>query len=426
MKVMVIGSGAREHALAWKLSRRRQPTEIIVCPGNAGIAREFRCVAPSEEGVGGYLAVALREKVDYTVVGPEAPLVDGVVDLFLDNQQPIFGPRQDCAGVTEGSKRACKSLLVAAGVPTARFYETDSFAEAVSYLRQFPHPPVVKADGLAAGKGVFVSDTFEEAVQALYRLMIDKQFGQAGSSVVIEERLFGRECSFMVVTDGVFAIPLVQAQDYKRQLEGDLGPMTGGMGAYAPALQLGNSYLTEQIMCEIVFPTLRAISELYGPYTGLMYFGLMLTSEGPKVLEINCRFGDPEAQVILPLLQSDLLELMMRSGNVGGLKGLLEQVSWWPRQAVGVVVAAPGYPDKPQVGGQIHGYQDAEVGGSLFFYAGVQEGQDGGLVTSGGRVMTVVGIGKSREDARAFAYDSISRVKIEGGCQFRPDIAAEK
>jgi phosphoribosylamine--glycine ligase len=162
---------------------------------------------------------------------------------------------------------------VLAGVPTARFYETDSFAEAVSYLRQFPHPPVVKADGLAAGKGVFVSDTFEEAVQALYRLMIDKQFGQAGSSVVIEERLFGRECSFMVVTDGVFAIPLVQAQDYKRQLEGDLGPMTGGMGAYAPALQLGNSYLTEQIMCEIVFPTLRAISELYGPYTGLMYFG---------------------------------------------------------------------------------------------------------------------------------------------------------
>jgi phosphoribosylamine---glycine ligase len=419
MRILVVGSGAREHALSWALSRDPGVERVMCAPGNAGIARQFGTVPVDPADPEALLALAEQERIDLTVVGPEAPLGRGIADLFSARGRPIFGPRRAAAQL-ETSKAYAKEFMQRHGVPTARYRVCGDAEQALEVIRsdELGESTVVKADGLAGGKGVVVAETRGEAEAAVRAAMIDRTFGDAGARVVLEERLEGTEVSFFVIADGEHAVPLVAAHDHKRILAGDRGPNTGGMGAFAPS-HLVTGELDARILSEIVRPVLHGLIVEGSPYRGLLYCGLMLTGDGPKVIEFNVRFGDPEAQVVLPLLAQPLTPVLWAAAT-GVLRSARVATSDEP--CVGVVLAADGYPGEVRTGDRIEGLDRvaAECPEALVFFAAVDQ-QDGALVTAGGRVMTVVGKGATFEDAIAHTYDAVSRIRFEG-MQYRRDI----
>ncbi len=414
----MIGGGAREHALSWRLSRDPGIAEVVIAPGNPGCAQAGRTVPADLSSPGDVLALVDRERVDLTVVGPEAPLERGLSDLFQQAGRPIVGPTRAGAAL-ECSKAFSKAFMQTHGVPTARFVVCDSLTDALDAVsgRQFGFPVVVKADGLAAGKGVVIAADRAEAEAAVRAAMVDQQFGAAGARLVIEECLSGPEVSFFVLADGETAIPLGTAQDHKRLGDGDRGPNTGGMGAFATS-PLASAALESEVMATVVQPVLAGMRAEGSPYRGFLYVSLMLTASGPKVIEFNVRFGDPEAQVVLPLIEGSLTELLMASAT-GRLAGRRAQFS--QDRAVGVVLASRGYPASSESGCVITGPDRAQaMPGVLVFHAATKQ-TDAGLVTSGGRVLTVVGRGSSFEDAMARAYAAVDVIHFDG-MQYRKDI----
>jgi len=419
MKILVIGSGGREHALAWKLRESPRMEEIYCAPGNAGIAQEAECLPVDVGSPAAILELAESLKADLTVVGPEAPLVAGVVDEFERAGRPIVGPRKAAARL-EGSKIFAKEFMARHDIPTARFATADSFDRAMGALPGFGYPLVIKADGLAAGKGVIIAHTKAEAVATLDEFMRQKALGSAGERVVIEECLVGREASFIVLSDGSEILELAPCQDHKRLLDGDQGPNTGGMGAYSDDSIL-SSFLRERILGTIVRPTLQGLAQEGASFRGFLYFGLMLTEDGAKVLEYNVRLGDPEAQPILMRLRSDFVELLLsvREGGLGHF-----DAHWSPNPSVCVVVASRGYPAKPEVGKTISGYEAAEaVGGVKVFHAGTKF-EDHRLVTTAGRVLGVTSAAEDLRTAIQRAYSAVEKIHFEG-IHYRHDIGAQ-
>ena len=410
MKVLVIGGGGREHALAWKVAQSPRVSEVLVAPGNAGTAREPKCrnVAVAAEDVTGLLALARREDAALTIVGPEAPLVAGIVDAFSDAGLRCFGPRRAAARL-EGSKSYTKEFLTRHGVPTARYARFTRADFDPSFVRSQRLPVVVKADGLAAGKGVVIAATSEEAIAAA-ESMFAGAFGAAGDEVVVEEFLEGEEASFIVIVDGEHVLPLATSQDHKRVGDGDTGPNTGGMGACSPA-SVVTPALHDRIMREVIWPTVRGLAAEGTPYTGFLYAGLMIAADGtPNVLEFNCRLGDPEAQPVLARLQSDLVELIEAA-----LAGQLDAVAarWDPRAAVGVVLAAEGYPDAVRKGDPIEGLESAAALPGKVFHAGTRL-DDGVVRTNGGRVLCAVGLGSNVKAAQTQAYALVRALHWRG------------
>ena len=384
MKVLVVGSGGREHALAWKCAQSSNVSEVIVAPGNAGTALEskLRNVPVAAEDIEGLLDLAMTESIGLTIIGPEVPLVAGVVDRFKEQGMPCFGPTAD-ASQLEGSKTFTKEFLERHNIPTAAYQSFTELEPALEYIRDQGAPIVVKADGLAAGKGVIVASTVDEAERAATDMLGAHAFGNAGSLIVVEEFLQGEEASFIVMTDGNTILPLATSQDHKARDEGDTGPNTGGMGAYSPA-PVVTAELEQQIMDEVIQPTLDGLKADGIEYLGFLYAGLMITADGtPKVLEFNCRFGDPETQPIMARLNSDLVELCMAAidGNLADMS-----IDWDPRAALGVVMAAGGYPDSYSKGDRIDGLPKViGVEGKVFHAGTAIDGND--VVTSGGRVL---------------------------------------
>jgi phosphoribosylamine--glycine ligase len=415
MRILVVGSGAREHALCWRLSRDAGVDRVICAPGNDGIARQFQTMRVEIADPNAVMTLAERERIDLTVVGPEAPLASGIADLFGLNGRPVFGPCR-AASQLETSKAFAKDFMQRHRVPTARYRVCDDADQALAVIAggAFGDAVVVKADGLAAGKGVVVAESRADAEAAVRAAMVDRAFGDAGSRVVLEERLVGPEVSFFVVADGEDAVPLVAAQDHKRVFDGDRGPNTGGMGAFAPS-PLIDTRLADQIMREIVRPVLHGLVLGGAPYRGVLYCGLMITAEGPKVIEFNVRFGDPEAQVVLPMIAEPLAPLLWAAAT-GGLGSRQVAVSHEPH--VGVVLAAQGYPGDVRTGQRIGGVEG--IDDALVFFGGVKE-REGALVTSGGRVMTVVGKGSTFEQAIERAYSAVSHIHFDG-MHYRQDI----
>ena len=418
MQVLLIGNGGREHALAWKLSQSPQVDRIWVAPGNGGTATVPKTtnVEVASDGLDGLAALARREGIGLTVVGPEAPLVDGVVDRFQAAGLRIFGPTQAAAQL-EGSKAFSKDFMLAHGIPTGQAAIFDDFDEAMRYLRGLDDAPVVKASGLAAGKGVILPATKTEAAAVVRSILLDGRFGQAGRTVLLEERLTGPELSVLAFCDGKTARVMPAAQDHKRLLDDDYGPNTGGMGAFAPS-PLATPELLAEVETTILQPALAGMAAAGTPYVGVLYVGLMLTPDGPKVLEFNCRFGDPEAQIILSLLQSDLVDILLAC-----VDGRLDAVTpvWRDEAAATVVMASRGYPDEYEIGVPITNIADAEARGCLVFHAGTQLWEDGRLLTSGGRVLAVTGMGASLADAATHAYGGVAAIHFNGA-QYRRDI----
>ena len=417
MKVMVIGSGGREHALAWKLAQSPRVAEVLVAPGNAGTSREPKCrnIAISATDIPALGNLARSEGVGLTVIGPEGPLVAGIVDAFEAAGLSCFGPRKLAARL-EGSKQFTKEFLVRHGIPTAGYAAfTQATFDPAMIRRQRP-PIVVKADGLAAGKGVIIAASADEAIRAAEG-MFAGDFGDAGRVVVIEEFLEGEEASFIVMADGEHVLPLATSQDHKRLKDGDAGPNTGGMGAYSPA-PVVTPALHARIMREVITPTLRGLAAEGMPYTGFLYAGIMIAKDGtPNVLEFNCRFGDPETQPVLSRLTSDLVPLLLAA-----LEGRLheERADWDPRAALGVVLAAAGYPDNPRQGDEIDGLEDAaSMPGKVFHAATRADGER--ILTAGGRVLCAVGLGNGVAEAQRAAYDLVDRIRWDG-MQCRRDI----
>ncbi len=410
MKVMVIGGGGREHALAWKLAQSPRVSEVLVAPGNPGTAAEPKCrnVAVAADDVPGLVAIAGAEGVALTIVGPEQPLVIGVVDAFAAAGLRCFGPRQAAAQL-EGSKAFTKRFLERHHIPTAAYGVFTRANFDAAWVRAQRAPLVVKADGLAAGKGVIICATQEEAVTTVEE-MFAGAFGTAGDTVVVEQFLEGEEASFIVMVDGEHVLPLATSQDHKRVGDGDTGPNTGGMGAYSPAPVVTPS-VHARAMNEVILPTVRGLAAEGMPYIGFLYAGLMVADDGtPNVLEFNCRFGDPETQPVLSRLQSDLVELCE-----AGLDGKLDQVTcdWDPRPAVGVVLAAAGYPESPRKGDAITGLDTAaKLPGKVFHAGTALQGET--LVTSGGRVMCAVGLGNTVREAQQAAYALVDVVDYAG------------
>jgi len=420
MKVLVIGSGGREHALAWKLKQSPRVSEVIVAPGNAGTAREkgLRNANVAVTDIDDLLKLAKAEKVELTVVGPEVPLVAGLVDKFRAAGLRCFGPRAVAAQL-EGSKAFAKDFLQRHNIPTARYAVFTELHPALTYVRQHGAPIVIKADGLAAGKGVVVALTQADAEQALHDMLGAHQFGDASARVVIEEFLDGEEASYIVMSDGQHALPMASSQDHKRRDEGDLGPNTGGMGAYSPA-PVVTPDVEKRILKEVIEPTLHGMAMEGAPFIGFLYAGLMIDKSGaPKVIEFNVRFGDPETQPIMLRLKSDLVELIEAA-----LDGELHHThaQWDPRPSLGVVMAAGGYPGKVRNGDVITGL-DSDFGADVkVFHAGTQLDAKGGVVTAGGRVLTVCALGKDITAAREHAYAAVGKIHYEGAfC--RRDIA---
>ena len=418
MKILVIGSGAREHAFVWKLSREHGVGQIICAPGNPGIAEIARCFAADPSQPDALLAIAEREHVDLTVVGPELPLSRGVVDLFDGAGQAIVGPTA-AASALESSKVFAKHFMERQGVPTARFRICDSADEALFEIArgEFGYPLVIKADGLAAGKGVAVADDRMTAETVIRDVMVNRKFGASGERVVLEEFLFGQEASYFVLADGTSFMSLSSAQDHKRIFDGDRGPNTGGMGAFAPS-PLITADIERSVIDTIVQPVLEGMVEEGHAYRGFLYVGLMLTDDGPKVVEFNVRFGDPEAQVILPMLEEDLSSLLTCAAD----RALPSRPARFSRDVhVGVVLAAGGYPDHVETGKIISGIEAAcRVTNVVVFHAGTAT-QNGQLVTAGGRVLTVVGRGATYQQAIDTAYDAATKITFEG-MQYRHDI----
>ncbi len=421
MKVLVIGSGGREHALSWSLSRSPGVRELVCVPGNGGMAELARCVSADVGDPRALADVAQAEGATLTFVGPELPLVRGVADEFARRGLRIVGPTAQAARL-EGSKAFAKEFMARHGIPTARFLLCDSPAEARRAIAsgRLGFPLVIKADGLAAGKGVSLAQTPSEADAIIERFMVQKVLGAAGERVVLEEYLVGRECSFLLFTDGESILPLPPAQDYKRAWDGDRGPNTGGMGAFSTSSLLDDA-TRERILREIARPTLEAAAQEGFPYRGVLYIGLMLTAEGPRVLEYNVRLGDPEAQVILPRLESDLLEI-----GEALVAGELRRVRprWSADATLCLVLASGGYPEAYEVGYPIGGLEDAaRLEGVVIFHAGTRRTPEGGFVTSGGRVLNVVARGRTLAEARQRAYTAASRITFEK-MYYRRDIGA--
>ncbi len=411
MKVLIIGGGGREHALAWKVAQSPLVAQVFVAPGNAGTAREpgLANVDIGVEDLDGLLAFARDEGVDLTIVGPEAPLVAGVVDRFREAGLVIFGPSAGAAQL-EGSKSFTKDFLARHAIPTADYRTFTEVSPALAYLAEKGAPIVIKADGLAAGKGVIVAMTEAEAEAAVRDMLEANAFGDAGARVVIEEFLDGEEASFIVMVDGETVLPMATSQDHKRVGEGDSGPNTGGMGAYSPAPVVTDE-VHARIMERVILPTVQGMAAEGHPYTGFLYAGLMIDAEGnPRVIEYNCRFGDPETQPIMLRLQSDLAELCL-AGATGKLAG--KACDWDPRAAVGVVLAAGGYPGSYRKGDAIEGIEAAEATGCKVFHAGTAE-QDGRLVTAGGRVLCVTALGEGVSAAAEQAYRGVDAIRWEG------------
>ncbi len=400
MRILVVGSGGREHALCWAIAGSPLCDALFCAPGNPGIAAEAACVAVAASALGGILDFARRERIDFVVVGPEAPLVAGLVDRLEEAGIAAFGPTAAAAAL-EGSKGFTKDLCARHGIPTAAYRRFRDAAAAKDYVRAQGAPIVVKADGLAAGKGVTVASTVEEALAAIDAAMLESRFGAAGAELVIEECLEGEEASFFALIDGAQALPLASAQDHKRVGEGDTGPNTGGMGAYSPAPCLTPA-LEEEVMARIIRPTVRAMAAEGRPYKGVLYAGLMLTAAGPKLIEYNVRFGDPECQALLPRLKSDLLPALLAARD-GVLKDF--DLRWSEESALCVVLAAKGYPEAPERGSEIRGLERAAAADPLvqIFHAGTRR-EGGRLLADGGRVLNVVGRGKDVAEARRRAY----------------------
>lgn len=415
MKALIVGGGGREHALAWALHRDHSSLELIAAPGNPGIAELARCVPIQATELDALQALASAERVDLTVVGPEAPLAAGIVDRFRAAGLPIFGPTSAAARI-ESSKSFAKSVLRRAGVPTAVASVHSELESAREAIRRLGAPVVVKASGLAAGKGVFVCRSIDEAEEAAAVLLERGFLGDAGSEILVEEFMEGEELSLLAITDGRTVLPMLPAQDHKRLRDGDEGPNTGGMGAYAPVL-LGTDELVSAAVERIFEPTLRMLRELGTPFSGLLYAGLMITGNGPKVVEFNCRFGDPETEAILPLLSSSLLDPMLRVGR-GETLDHAPAFRWRTGAAVTTVVAAPGYPDSPRVGQPIR--LPAGESDVLVFHAGTR--LDGGeVVSAGGRVLAITALGASVGEAQRRSRSFAERVILEGK-QLRSDI----
>ena len=420
MKVLVIGNGGREHALAWKLKQSPRVDEVIVAPGNAGTARErgVRNADVAVTDLDGLLALAKREKVALTVVGPEVPLVAGVVDRFRNAGLRIFGPRAIAAQL-EGSKAFAKDFLLRHNIPTARYAVFTELNPALTYVRTHGAPIVIKADGLAAGKGVVVALTQADAELALHDMLGAHAFGDASARVVIEEFLDGEEASYIVMSDGQHALPMASSQDHKRRDDGDFGPNTGGMGAYSPA-PVVTPEVEQRILKQVIEPTLHGMAAEGAPFIGFLYAGLMIDKAGnPKVIEFNVRFGDPETQPIMLRLKSDLVELIEAA-----LDGELHRTraQWDARPSLGVVMAAGGYPGKVRSGDAIGGLDVPLVADAKVFHAGTKLDAEGRVVTAGGRVLTVCALGKDIAEARAHAYDAVAKIHFDGAfC--RRDIA---
>ena len=412
MKILVIGSGGREHALAWKLAQSPRVSEVVVAPGNAGTAREprMRNADVAATDLDGLLQLAREEDFDLTVVGPEVPLVAGVVDRFRMAGLPIFGPTMTAAQL-EGSKAFAKEFLARHGIPTARYAVFDELDPALAHVHRHGAPIVIKADGLAAGKGVVVAMTLSEAEQALRDMLGAHAFGDASVRVVVEEFLAGEEASYIVMSDGRHYLPMASSQDHKRVGEGDTGPNTGGMGAYSPA-PVVTPEVERRIRAEIVEPVLTGMAADGAPFTGFLYAGLMIDPSGaPKVIEFNVRFGDPETQPIMQRLRSDLVDLVEAA-----LKQRLDRVDadWDPRPSLGVVMAAQGYPGKPRTGDAISGLDDDFGADVKVFHAGTKIDADDQVVAAGGRVLCVCALGDDLKQARDRAYGAVDRIRFDG------------
>ncbi|MDP6673522.1 MAG: phosphoribosylamine--glycine ligase [Gammaproteobacteria bacterium] len=407
MKVLVIGGGGREHAMAWKIAQSPHVTEVIVAPGNAGTAREpnIRNIAVLADDIDALLELAAQEAIDLTVVGPEAPLVAGIVDRFTAAGLRCFGPEQNAARL-EGSKAFTKAFMERHNIPTSGFATFTEIEPALAYIAGQGAPIVIKADGLAAGKGVIVAQTEAEAVTAVRDMLQENTFGAAGSRVVIEEYLTGEEASFIAIVDGKTILPLATSQDHKPRDNGDTGPNTGGMGAYSPAPVI-TPEIAERAMNEVMRPTVDGMAQDGSPYVGFLYAGLMIDADGtPKVLEFNCRFGDPETQPVLFRLRSDLVDLIEAA-----LDGELDQqtTDWDPRVSLGVVMAAGGYPTSYRKGDRIEGLPTDSAEAIKVFHAGTTD-RDDNIVTNGGRVLCVVALGDTTAEAQQAAYQLVEEI----------------
>jgi phosphoribosylamine---glycine ligase len=412
MKVLIVGAGGREHAIAWKIAQSPRLSQLLVAPGNAGMAPYN--VAIGAEDIAALVSFANDQNIDLTIVGPEAPLAIGLADALRAVGRSVFGPSQAAAQI-EASKAFSKDFMARHHIPTAHFATFAEFREALKYLLSVDYPIVIKASGLAAGKGVILPDCADDAEAALRSIMLSKEFGSAGDEVIIEERLSGPEVSLLAFSDGFTVKPMPPAQDHKRIFDSDQGPNTGGMGAYAPA-PICPPPLVEEFTRSILQPTIDGLRDEGNPFVGVLYAGLMLTADGPRVLEYNCRFGDPETQAILPLLESDLLDVVEACVN-GRLAEI--DVQWRSGVAACVVIASEGYPGKYPSGREIRGL-DAQFDQAVVFHAGTKWSEDR-VVTAGGRVLGVTGFGTDLREAIDRAYEAVEMIEFEG-MQYRQDI----
>ncbi len=405
MKILVVGGGGREHAVIKKLKENKSVSTIYALPGNGGIAKDAVCVNIGAKDVENIVKFAVEEKIDYAVVTPDDPLVLGAADALEAAGIPCFGPKKNAA-IIEGSKVFSKNLMKKYGIPTAAYEVFDKAEDALSYLESAPLPAVIKADGLALGKGVIIAETKEEAQNAIRSMMLDKVFGESGSKIVIEEFLSGPEVSVLSFTDGNTIVPMISSMDHKRAEDNDEGPNTGGMGTIAPN-PFYTKAIAEECMKKIFLPTIRAMNAEGRTFKGCLYFGLMITKDGPKVIEYNCRFGDPEAQVVLPLLESDLLTVM-RAVTYGKLAET--EVKFSNNAAACVVLASQGYPKKYETGFEITVPESIE---QSVYYAGVKAGESGTLLTAGGRVLNVTAVAPTLREAVDLAYEKAEQIRFE-------------
>jgi phosphoribosylamine--glycine ligase len=417
MRILVVGGGGREHALCWAIAASPLCTKLFCAPGNAGIAQVAECIEVGAEDIPGQVALAQREKIDFVVIGPDAPLVAGMADAFTEAGVKVFGPSKKAAQL-EGSKSFTKELCKRHNIPTAAYERFTDLAAAEDYIREQGAPIVVKADGLAAGKGVIVAETVEQALDAVRDMLEGNRFGAAGASVVVEEFMEGEEVSLFALSDGEHVLPLVGAQDHKRAFDGDKGPNTGGMGAYSPVPILDQA-MFDRAMREIVLPTVKAMREAGTPFKGVLYAGLMIGKSGPRLVEYNCRFGDPECQVLMLRLKSDIVPALMACAD-GGLKHF--DLRWAADAALTVIMATKGYPDGYPKGSEIRGLDAAsKVEGVEIFHAGTKV-EGGRILANGGRVLNVTAMAPTVQEARERAYRAVDLIDWpEGFC--RRDIA---
>ena len=420
MKVLVVGNGGREHAIIWKLKQNKSIDKIYCAAGNAGIGRDAELVPIKPMEIEKLVDFAKREAIDFTMVGMDDPLVAGIVDAFEAEGLTVFGPRKNAA-IIEGSKAFSKDLMKKYGIPTAKYEVFNDYESARAYVESQSLPLVVKADGLALGKGVLICATLEEAIEALKEIMLDKKFGASGNTVVIEEFLSGPEVSVLSFCDGKTVVPMVPAQDHKRALDNDMGLNTGGMGTFSPS-KFYTEEMNRECMETIFQPTVAAMAKEGRPFVGILYFGLMLTKDGMKVIEYNARFGDPETQVILPRLKTDLLDIMKAC-----VEGRLDKINieWYDNAAVCVVLASGGYPESYEKGYEIKGLEEIKKRDDIVVFHAGTDYKDGKFVTNGGRVLGITGIGKDIDEAIKIAYEGVEIVDFEKK-HFRHDIGIKK